>query len=93
MTDDLATAQAAVRQIFARYGTLPSYRAVLDVEGAPDPVGASIIGDEAAVERQLRRLAEIGVTDLLAAPFTIEADPAIRQRTYDFLAERAKSGR
>ncbi len=92
VTRDAENARAAVRKTFERYGTLPSYRAVLDVEGAPDPVGAAIIGDETSVGRHLRHLAGIGITDLLATPFEVEGDPAARRRTYEFLARYAKAG-
>ena len=64
----------------------PSYRAVLDLEGVSDPAGVAIVGDEAEVERQLARLAEVGVTDFYGALFQVADDPEARQRTYAFLA-------
>jgi F420-dependent oxidoreductase-like protein len=85
-------ARAAAVTTFAMYSSLPAYRAILDIEGAPDAAGASIIGDEAEVRRQLKHLADIGVTDLNAAPFPIADDPPAMQRTYDFVAELARSG-
>ena len=37
VTDDPAAARAEAEQVFAIYGTLPSYRAMLDREGAAGP--------------------------------------------------------
>lgn len=87
---DAALASAA--RLFANYNRLPSYRAILDVEGAADPTGASIVGDESAVDAQLDQLAAIGVTDLCAAPFPVPEDPEALERTFAFLAERARGG-
>jgi F420-dependent oxidoreductase-like protein len=72
------------REVFAIYGTLPSYQAMLAREGVSGPADIPLVGDAATVEAELRRLAEIGVTDLLAAPFP--ADVGAMARTLDFLA-------
>ena len=88
-TDD---ARASASKVFAIYGQLPSYRAVLDVEGAADASSVAIVGDEAAVERQVRHLASIGVTDFNASPFPVEGDPAAIQRTFELLSALAKEG-
>jgi len=77
-------ARAVAGEVFAIYGTLPSYRAMLDREGVLSPADIPLVGDAGTVEAELRRLAEIGVTDLLAAPF--EADTGAMERTIDFLA-------
>ena len=92
LTDKPESARAAAVTTFAMYSSLPAYRAILDIEGAPDAAGASIIGDEADVRRQLKHLAEAGVTDFGAAPFAIADDPAAMQRTYDFVANLARTG-
>jgi alkanesulfonate monooxygenase SsuD/methylene tetrahydromethanopterin reductase-like flavin-dependent oxidoreductase (luciferase family) len=78
--------------VFAIYGTLPSYRAVLDVEGAPDAAGVAIVGSEQEVEQQIRSLATSGVTDFNASPFPVEGDSGAVQRTMEFLAGLAKQG-
>ncbi|MEX0750926.1 MAG: TIGR03564 family F420-dependent LLM class oxidoreductase, partial [Dehalococcoidia bacterium] len=54
VTDDLAAAKERAAQAFVVYGQLPNYRRVLDKEGAAGPADVAILGDEAAVERQLR---------------------------------------
>jgi len=83
VTDDVEGARASAGQIFAVYGTLPSYRAMLDREGADGPADVAIVGDEAAVRDQIRALGEIGVTDLVASIFGSKDE---RDRTYAFLS-------
>ena len=63
VTDDVAGAREKAAQIFALYGTLPSYRAMLDREGWAEPGDAVIVGDEDTVRAGLARYAEAGVTD------------------------------
>jgi alkanesulfonate monooxygenase SsuD/methylene tetrahydromethanopterin reductase-like flavin-dependent oxidoreductase (luciferase family) len=46
----------------------PSYRRMLEMEGAEGPQDVSIIGNEAEVERQIRAIRDMGVSDFLAAP-------------------------
>ena len=69
LTKDVAAAQEVARRMFKTYATLPSYRAMLDREGAAGPAEVAVIGDEDAIGEQLVRLAEIGATDFVAAPF------------------------
>ncbi len=69
VTDDVAAAREKASAVFAIYGQLPSYRAMLDREGAGGPADVAIVGTEAEVKAQIRRLADIGVTDFCAAPF------------------------
>jgi len=92
VTSKVDEARASASKVFAVYGQLPSYRAVLDVEGAADASSVAILGDEAEVERQVRHLAEIGVTDFNASPFPVDGDPDASKRTYALLAALAKRG-
>jgi 5,10-methylenetetrahydromethanopterin reductase len=69
VTGDPDGARAQAAQTFAVYGTLPSYRAMLEREGAASPGDVAVVGDEAAVAAQVRHLAAIGVTDFQAFPF------------------------
>jgi alkanesulfonate monooxygenase SsuD/methylene tetrahydromethanopterin reductase-like flavin-dependent oxidoreductase (luciferase family) len=46
---------------------LPSYRAMLDREGAVGPEDVALIGDEATVRAGIARLRDLGVTDFNAA--------------------------
>jgi F420-dependent oxidoreductase-like protein len=69
VTDDVDAAREKASQVFAIYGQLPSYRAMLDREGAGGPADVAIVGTESAVVQEVRRLADIGVTDFCGAPF------------------------
>jgi hypothetical protein len=91
VTTKVDEAHQTAANTFANYGTLPSYRAILDVEGA-DPADIAIVGDERVVGRQIRHLAEIGVTDMNAAPFSVREDPDCQPRTMAFLSQLAKAG-
>lgn len=71
-------------KIFRRYGRVPSYRAMLDREGAQGPADVALVGDAATVEAGLRRLADAGVSEVVAVPFS--ADEGAVERTLDFLA-------
>lgn len=89
---DPAAAREKAGRAFQIYGTLPSYRAMLDREGVDGPGDVAIVGDESAVGEQLDRLAEVGVTDYLAAPFPADDDPKESlARTREFLIQRAKA--
>ncbi len=83
VTDNADAVRASVDSAFARYGQLPSYRAVLDKEGARGPADVSLVGDEAAVLDGLRALANAGATDLVASVYTPAGENAAR--TYDLL--------
>jgi 5,10-methylenetetrahydromethanopterin reductase len=67
VTDDTDAARARAAKALAIYGQLPSYRAMLDREGASGPGDVTIAGDEAAVTAQVRALEAAGVTDFVAA--------------------------
>jgi len=74
VTDDAAAAREAAARIFQLYGGLPSYRAMLDREGAEGPADVAMVGDESAVGEQIEALRSIGVTDFLASPFPAGGD-------------------
>ena len=69
VTGDADSARDKAAEVFAIYGQLPSYRAMLDREGAAGPADVAIIGTESEVKAQVGRLADIGVTDFCGAPF------------------------
>jgi F420-dependent oxidoreductase-like protein len=69
VTDDPAAARAEAEQVFAIYGMLPSYRAMLDREGAAGPGDVAVVGDEDTVRKGIALYAEAGVTDLNVVPF------------------------
>ncbi len=69
VTVDVDAARERAARELQVYGFLPSYRAMLDREGAEGPGDVAIVGDEAAVEKQLNALADAGVTDFFAADY------------------------
>lgn len=79
VTDDVAAARGRAAEVFAIYGQLPSYRAMLDREGAAGPADIAIIGTASEVVDRIAALADIGVTDFAAVPFP--ADAAERDAT------------
>lgn len=92
LTEDAAGAREAANRDFAIYGTLPSYRAMLDAEGAAGPGDIALVGNEAELEQALRGLAAAGVTDFNGAIMPHGSDrQASMERTWDFLASFSKS--
>jgi F420-dependent oxidoreductase-like protein len=69
VTSDPDSAGETVAGTSALYGELPSYRAVLDLEGAAGPAGVAVVGDEESVESQLRELEEARATAISLRPF------------------------
>jgi len=69
VTDDPDGARERAATIFAVYGQLPSYRAMLDREGLAGPADIAMVGDEKAVQSAIEHVAESGATDFLAAEF------------------------
>ncbi|MCF6471166.1 TIGR03564 family F420-dependent LLM class oxidoreductase [Nonomuraea sp. MG754425] len=84
VTDDSAATFERANQIFAMYGQLPSYRAMLDREGAATPADVAIIGDEDTVLARIEALKQAGVTDFVGSVF------ANRERTRALLIGAAK---
>ncbi len=81
VTSDPDGARERATQVFAIYGDLPSYRAMLDREGAAGPAEVAIVGDEDTVAAQIGALADAGVTDFAAVEYTGGAEGA-RTRTF-----------
>ena len=69
------------------YGQLPSYRAMLDREGAAGPGDIAIVGDENTLRGEIDRFRDAGVTDFNAAIMDVE--DGARQRTLDYLSKLA----
>ena len=92
VTDRVDAARASAAHNFQVYGALPSYRAMLDREGAAGPADVVIAGDAAMVHDKLASLADGGATDFLAVPFRVDGDPEAVERTRAMLAEVASRG-
>jgi 5,10-methylenetetrahydromethanopterin reductase len=67
VTNDIDKARERAARDFQVYGFLPSYRAMLDREGAGGPADVAIVGDEATVQKQVLALADAGVTEYVAS--------------------------
>lgn len=76
VTDDPSGARERAAKEFSVYGMLPSYRAMLDREGAAGPADVAIVGDAATVTSEIARLGDIGVTDFAPALFGGRAERA-----------------
>jgi len=91
LASDAAAARAQASKSYAVYATLPSYRAMLEAEGVSDPGEIALVGDEQALERGIRALADAGATDFQAAIFGVGEDrKASVARTRAFLAALAR---
>jgi F420-dependent oxidoreductase-like protein len=92
VTDDPAGAREAASKLFAIYGQLPSYRRMLDAEGAAGPGDLALAGDAAAIERGIRAFADAGASDFHAAIYPHGSDPkgSVR-RTQQLLGELARA--
>jgi alkanesulfonate monooxygenase SsuD/methylene tetrahydromethanopterin reductase-like flavin-dependent oxidoreductase (luciferase family) len=80
VTDDPDGARARASKVFEIDGQLPSYRAMLDREGAEGPADVAIVGNEDQVASQVMALADCGVTDFVAGEFA-QGDERLRTRT------------
>lgn len=90
VTDDAAAAREVAATKYAMYGALPSYRAMLDREGAKGPEDVALIGNEEAVGARLDELQAAGVAEFSAHVFA--ASPDDKARTRAFLAARRAAG-
>jgi F420-dependent oxidoreductase-like protein len=82
VTNDVATTRDHVNERLAIYGQLPSYRAMLDREGAQGPADVGLFGSREEVLEQLHALAEAGATEFSAS---MAGDPGDRDATYETL--------
>lgn len=86
VTDDPAAARDRAAKVFGMYGGLPSYRAMLDREGAAGPADVAVVGDEETVGTALARLSEAGATAFGAVLFGSAEETARGRRLFADLA-------
>jgi F420-dependent oxidoreductase-like protein len=86
VTADPQRARERIDSALAIYPSLPSYRAMLDREGATAASQIALVGTEEEVAQGVNRLAEAGATDLSAS---VIGDSNERERTWRLLAELA----
>lgn len=84
LTTNVEAAKEKINEELVIYGQLPSYRAMLDKEGAAGPADIALVGDENALRGEIARLESIGVTDFNAA--IVDVEEGARARTLEFLA-------
>ena len=80
VTDRPEEVRAFIGEILAAYDTLPSYRAMLDREGAARAGDVAIIGGEDEVREGLTRFADAGATDFAAVEVGLDGDEFARTR-------------
>jgi len=83
LTNDIEGAREFIAKTLQMYGMLPSYRAMLDREGAAGPADVALLGDEAALRAGIERYRDAGVTDFGAA--TLPVEKGASERTREFL--------
>lgn len=89
VTDDSEAARAKAGKVFAMYTNIPSYRAMMDVEGVADASDLAVVGNEAEVGAQIAEFRRLGVTDFNAGIFS--SKPEERARTFAVLSSIAGS--
>lgn len=83
LTNDPGPVREQLTASFEMLGQAPAYRAALEREGADSIGDICLVGDEADIDKQLRRFAEIGVTEFVVMS---TGDTAMEARTTEFLA-------
>ena len=82
--------RAVIAGILDGYNDLPSYRGVMDAEGAAGPADVSIVGSEDEVRAGIAAFADAGATDFSALEFFTDADEIAATRA--LLTEVAAGG-
>ncbi len=87
LTGNPDTVRARLEKRMSVYSRLPSYRAMLEKEGARHPVDLALVGDERELDAGLDRLRDLGVSDLEAV--VVPAEEGAEERTLQYLESRA----
>jgi alkanesulfonate monooxygenase SsuD/methylene tetrahydromethanopterin reductase-like flavin-dependent oxidoreductase (luciferase family) len=88
VTHDVDAAKQRMNEAFSIYPNLPSYKAMLDKEGASQAGDIGFIGDEESVAASVHRLADAGATDFVAG---IVGDAAEIDRGLKLMSELVRS--
>lgn len=86
ITDNAGPVKEFAAAALKIYGELPSYRAMLDREGAAGPADVGLFGTEAEVAERLANIKAAGATDFAAVEFV--GTPADAERTRAFLKDQ-----
>lgn len=84
LTTNVDEAREQIAKDLVIYGQLPSYRAMLDREGAAGPADIAIVGDENTLRGEIKRFEDAGVTDFNAA--IVATEDGAFDRTLEFLS-------
>ncbi len=87
VTDDIDGARERAAKTFSMYDQLPSYRAMMDREGAQGPADLAIIGSEEHVAERIREVVAAGATEFVAAMFVGGPDAARTRAVLTGLAD------
>jgi 5,10-methylenetetrahydromethanopterin reductase len=87
VTDNAANARERLGPAIGSYGAMPSYKAMLDREGAADPVDIAIIGNADEVGTAVTALLSRGATDVAAIPV---GNPDEVSATWDVIGATAR---
>jgi 5,10-methylenetetrahydromethanopterin reductase len=74
VTNKADQVRQVIAGVLAGYNDLPSYRRVMDADGAGGPEDVSIVGTEEEVRAGLAAFADAGATDFAALEFFTDAD-------------------
>jgi len=88
ITDDPAGTATKIDEQFAIYPNLPSYKAMLDIEGAARPSDIALLGSREEVIDGIGRLGEAGASEFIAS---ISGSPEERRMTFDTLGALSSS--
>jgi Luciferase-like monooxygenase. len=79
--DDAEEGRSTADEVFARYGTLENYQRLFAREGVTSPGELAVMGPESEVEKQLRRFADAGATELWPTVFPVgdDAEGSVRR--------------
>jgi len=88
VTADVEATKARINEDFSIYPSLPSYKAMLDKEGAAAAGDIALVGDEDRVLASIEKLAAAGATDFVAS---IVGDREEAARTVDLLSSLARA--
>jgi F420-dependent oxidoreductase-like protein len=80
VTKDADSVKGFVAAALAGYNDLPSYRGVMDADGAGGPADVSLIGTEDEVRAGIQAFADAGATDFAPVELTLDPDDAVATR-------------
>ncbi|MFE5922027.1 LLM class F420-dependent oxidoreductase [Streptomyces sp. NPDC056468] len=88
VTDDVDAVRTRATENLAFYEQIPSYARVIELSGGRRAADLAVIGDEKAIEAEVRRYRDAGATEVVFSGTEI-AGEADRRRTWALLGELA----